>query len=148
MKIIRSIVEFEGTPEEFQTVAHIFGPVDSETMADEDEEEVPMISPTEAIRVMLNRIPISNGQMRVYKILAEGRLEHDEFLRRAERSSQEMAGVMGALGRRINGTKEIHAAGLPGNTLALFEWPKEGGKNYIELKPYALEALQVEGLIS
>jgi hypothetical protein len=147
MKIVRSFVEFEGTPEEFQSVAYIFASMDSEDRAEEEDEEEPVVSPTDAVREMLNRIPIRNGQRAVYRSLANGRLEYGEFLRKTNRKGQEMAGVLGALGRRINGTEAIHDAGLPGDTDALFEWPKVAGKKYIELKPYALEALKIEGVI-
>ncbi len=58
-----------------------------------------------------------------------------------------MAGVLGALGRRINNTQEIHQAKLPGNVLAVLKYEQEGGKTYYSLTPHALEALRAENII-
>lgn len=144
------VTQFEGTPEEFKAVANLFGtsPVpNGSSSTDENANKEPTIEPQAAIRCMLTRIPISNGQLAVYKALADGRLEYHEFLRRTERPAEKMAGVLGAIGRRINHTKEIHQAGLPGNASAILKWEKQGGKEYIMLTHDALEALKTENII-
>lgn len=144
------VTRFDGTPEEFKAVAHLFG--DSPLFATngpsaESGAELPQIEPRKAIRSMLTRLSLSDGQLAAYKALANGKLEYHEFLKHAGRSAAEMAGVLGALGRRINNTEEIHQARLPGNTNAVFKWEKEGGMDYISLTPYALEALKAEKII-
>ena len=140
------VVKFKGTSEEFKDVAYLF----SEKAAPEGKDEIesaPTIEPVEGIRKMLTRRTISNGQKAVYKALANGRLEYSDFLKQTKRTAQQMAGVLGALGRRINNTQEIHQAGLPGNTKAVLKWEKEGGIEYVSLKPYVHEALVAEGVI-
>jgi len=144
------VTKFEGTAEEFKAAAHLF--CDSQPTEQSDSlvkkpSDVPSVEPQEAIRRMLTRLPISNGQMAVYKALSTGRLEYNDFLRCTERTAGTMAGVLGALGRRINNTEEIHQAGLPGNTKAILKWEDEGGKGYYSLTPHAIEALKAEGVI-
>ena len=144
------VTKFEGTAEEFKAAAHLFSdsqPTEQNDSLVKKPSDVPSIEPQEAIRRMLTRLPISDGQMAVYKALSTGRLEHNDFLRRTERKAGTMAGVLGALGRRINNTEEIHQAGLPGNTKAILKWEKEGGKVYYSLTPHAIEALKAEGVI-
>lgn len=109
--------------------------------------DVPRVEPQEAIRRMLTRLPISDGQMAVYKCLFKGRLEYGEFLLCTQTRGEIMAGVLGALGRRINNTAEIHQAGLPGNCNAVLKWEEEGGKRYVCLTPHAFEALKSMGLV-
>lgn len=138
------VIKFEGTAEEFEAVASLFGDSTDETPP---PVGIPTVEPQDAIRAVLTRIPISEGQLAVYKALADGRLEYEVFLEETERNNSEMAGVLGALGRRISNTKEIAAAGLPQNCMAMFEWETEDEIDYIELQHYALEALQEEGII-
>ena len=145
MKIIK--ITFDGTAEELKAAAHLFeDPQPAESAGDMPGQE-PTVAPQDAIRKMLTRLPVSNGQLAVYKALGAGRLEYTEFLKATGRTSGVMAGVMGALGRRINNTKEIHLAGLPGNTSAVLKWEKENGKGYFTLTPDAVEALKAEGII-
>jgi hypothetical protein len=100
---------------------------------------------------MLTRISIPPGQIAVYKALAKGRMEYNEFLNIVEKTYDQIAGVFGALGRRINNTPEIHQAGLPGNCDAIRRWDREtkDGKvvYYISLTLDALDALKKEGII-
>lgn len=140
------IVMFEGTTEEFEAVAHLFGKLSPSSEESANGHE-PTIEPQKAIRNMLSRIDIPNGQLAVYKALVNGRLEYNELLAKTGRVSREMSGVLGALGRRINGTEAIHKAGLPGNTSAVLVREKEGGKEYFSLTPDALEALRAEEVI-
>lgn len=140
------VMKFEGTPEEFRAVAYLFG--DSATQEQLPEEEaVPTVATVDAIRAMLTRRPISNGQRAVYAALADGRIEYDELLARTDRPGEVMAGVLGALGRRINNTPEIRQAGLPGNVSAIMVFETVSGTRYVELTPEALEALEEEEVI-
>lgn len=138
------VIKFEGTPEEFEAVAPLFGDTPENGPS---PPRPPTVEPKEAIRAVLTRIPNSKGQLAVYQALADGRLEYGEFLRRTDRTGGKMAGVLGALGRRISGTKEIANAGLPRNCNAMLEWEREGEIEHISLRPYALEALREENIV-
>ena len=148
------ITQFEGTPEEFKAVAsHIFGEStasEKEVLVSERVEETPTaesIEPKEAIREMLTRIPIPPGQQALYEALSGGQISYGELLERTGRTGQQMAGLLGALGRRINGTPEIKQAGLPGNVKAVLNYERIGGKRHMDLTIHAKEALEAEGVI-
>ena len=143
------LIMFDGTPEEFQKVAPIFGPssqTDKGSGSESVGKESP-IDPQEAIRRMLTRIRVPNGQLAIYKALANGRLEYSEFLKQTGRSGAQMAGVLGALGRRVDHTPEIHRAGLPGNSGAVLKLEEEDGKRFISLQPDALKVLREANVI-
>ena len=141
MKITKT--EFDGTPEEFNAVAYMFiDGVEKPKSADEKR-----IEPKEALREMLTRRPIHNGQMSIYNTLANGELAYDEYVSRMGRTSSQIRGVHGALGKRINQTPEISMAGLPGNIDAVVLWRQEDGVGYISLKPEFIEVLKEEGII-
>lgn len=148
------ITKFEGTVEEFKAVSRLFEDnVDSgnigapEQASNNDEEEARSLARKAAYKTMLNRRPIPEGQLDVYKALAEGELEYQEYLIRMKRSNHEVAGVHGALGKRINRTAEIVEAGLPGNMEAVVTWRNEGGKSYLSLKPEFVEVLFEERVV-
>jgi hypothetical protein len=147
------VIKFEGTPEEFQVVAHLFSDAPpsgrtSPTETDGDREGEARLDPKEAIRAMLRRRPISKGQRTVYKALADGELSYPKFLEKTGKTAAENAGVLGALGRRINMTKEIHQAGLPGNVEAVLCYrTQDDGNVFLSLTPDAEEVLQEEGII-
>lgn len=138
------VVEFEGTPEEFEVVKSHLG--ESTPGEGEDSTSEP-IDPVEAIRRMLTRRSISNGQRAVYEALSEGRLAYNDLLERTGRTGPQMAGLLGALGSRINSTPEIHRAGLPGTVEAVLEYEKVDGERHLSLTPHAQEALEAEGVI-
>ena len=149
------VTVFEGTPEEYKSIAQFLGDekVGISPMNDDVSVQVgdTKTTPKDAYRAMLNRIPISEGQMGVYMLLAEGELEYGEYLSRLGKTSAQIAGVHGALGRRINHTPEIEQAGLPGNMKAVMNWRKksEGTKiiYYLSLCPDFIEVLKEEGII-
>ena len=148
------VTQFEGTSEEFQVVAsHLFPKStadEEEVVATEGAKEAPAtesIQPQEAIRAMLTRIPIPAGQRALYEALSEGRISYDELLERTGRARPQMAGLLGALGRRINATKEVKQAGLPGNVEAVLNYERIGGKRHMSLTADAKEALEAEGVI-
>jgi len=144
--------EFEGTVEEFRSAAFLFGEnssVDesSPTEVTLDKEECKTVKPKEAIRRMLKRRPIPKGQRDVYKALANGEVKSEEMSERIGRTASQYAGVMGALGRRINNTKEIHSAGLPANVYAVINYRKTDDGTYLSLTHDAKEVLKAEGVI-
>jgi hypothetical protein len=145
MKITK--VTFEGTPEEFKGIDYVFTESPSEPVNPKENKADKKLDPKDAYKAMLKRIEISKGQLDVYKALANGELEYKDYLAAMGKTSAEIAGVHGALGRRINNTKEIHQAGLPGHTSAIMTWRQEGKKGYFSLKPDFLEVLKEEGLI-
>ena len=144
------VIIFDGTAKEFRSVAQSL--VDSslgfdfsdEPIADDVEDSV---EPKEAIRSMLKRIPISKGQRAVYKALSEGEMSSSNLLEKIERTPGQFAGVMGAMGRRINNTKEIHQAGLPANVYAVIKYRKTEDEMYYSLTQNAEEVLKEEGVI-
>ena len=144
--------EFEGNAEEFRSVANLFGgklPV-VELSHSEDTSiprEINLVDPKEAIRRMLKRRPIPNGQKDVYKALASGEVKSEDMAVRIGRTASEYAGVMGALGRRINSTVEIHSAGLPANVYAVINYRETDDGTYLSLTHDAEEVLREEGII-
>ena len=148
------IIKFEGTVEEFRAVNGLFDDSDTiensssrVTMDQMNKEANSLSAQKNALKAMLNRIPIPDGQLDIYRSLSNGELEYSEYLKRMDRVAGEVAGVHGALGRRINHTKEIIESGLPGNMNAVIIWRKSGGKDYVSLKPEFIEVLREEGII-
>jgi hypothetical protein len=144
------VIMLEGTPEEIKKVAHLFVETSlTETINESASSRAvgPDVEPVDAIRHMLTRIPISKGQLAAYKALKNGKTKYSEYLNHTKRKASQIAGLHGALGRRINNTPEIHRAGLPGNTAAIFVWTNEGGEEHLDLTSEAREALEAEGII-
>lgn len=144
------IIVLDGTPEEIKEVAHLFvdtAAIGPGQVADSAAPDAAVVDPVTAIRRMLKRIKIPNGQMAVYRTLAPGKLEYTEYVKRMGRTVEQIRGVHGALGRRINNTPEIHRAGLQGNIKAVLRWEEDGEGGYFSLTPHALEALKAEGIV-
>lgn len=148
------ITKFEGTAEEFKVVSKLFEDnIDSvnvgtiEPTSTINEEEARTLARKIAYKTMLNRRPIPEGQLDVYKALSEGELEYEEYLRRMKRTDHEVAGVHGALGKRINRTAAIIEAGLPGNMEAIATWRNEGRKRFLSLRPEFVEVLIEERVV-
>ena len=142
---LMKVTIIEGTPQELKALMPtLFS--DSSVIQQEAEQE-PILEPKEAYRAMLTRIDIQQGQLDLYRVLSKGELEYNDYLGKMKRTRQEIAGVHGALGKRINNTKEIHQAGLPGNTSAIMDWRKENGKEYLKLNQEFIEVLEEEKII-
>jgi len=144
--------EFEGTVEEFKNAAFLFGEnqtADEHISAEDttEQEEDKGVEPKEAIRRMLRRRRIPQGQKDVYKALANGEVKSEDMAERIGRTPPEYAGVMGALGRRINSTKEIQTAGLPTNVYAVIQYRETDNGTYLSLTHDAEEVLREEGVI-
>ena len=135
------ITVFEGTPEEYKEIANVLGKTTNEL----SENKKVSTTRKDAYRALLRRKIIHNGQRDMYKILAKGALPWPEYSKLMKRTQEQMRGVHGALGRRINETPEIHQADLPGNLDAVVIW--DTSKNTIALRTEFLEVLNEEGLI-
>ncbi len=147
------VTKFEGTPDEFRSVADLFGygsPIAEQNLQEETmtTDEARTIEPKEAIRRMLKRRPIPEGQKSVYQALKDGEVKAEDMPKKIGRAAAKYAGVMGALGRRINNTKEIHDAGLPANIYAVINYRKAEDGTYLSLTPDAEEVLREEGVIN
>ena len=145
MKVSKII--WEGTKEEFKVVEALFlDTVSVETIPSGAATGIlvsPTITPKEAYRIMLKRRSIEKGQMDIYKTLSgTEKMEFGEYLAKMKRTSVQIRGVHGGLGKRINLTPEIQQAGLPGNTEAVVIFSKVDGKTYIGLKPDFVEVLK------
>jgi hypothetical protein len=100
------------------------------------------------IRVMLRRKRIAPGQLDLYRALYEagskGLVSNDLALA-INKTPQQLSGVLGALGRRINQTKRLEDKG---GTLIVFEVTEtnDGGWLYV-MRPVLRKALELEGIV-
>lgn len=156
------VIQFEGTPDEFKVVAYLFsapvldpvvGLTPSPEVKDQSESNneaatpIITVTPVEAVRALLRRLPPSEGQKKFFHALKDGPVSKEALLEVTGWSPAELRGTMGALGKRVNGTPEVHAAGLPTDSNAMVESTRSGGSWVYALRSYALEALSEEGLI-
>lgn len=146
------VTKFEGTPEEFQVVAHLFSdtPAPDKSLPSQGNgiaEGEGNKQKKEAIRLMLTRRDIHSGQKAVYKALADGELSYAELLEKLNKTPEQMRGIMGALGRRVANTPEIVKAGLPGHVGAVVHYRKADDGWHLSFTSEAKEVLQEEGLI-
>lgn len=148
------IIKFEGTAEEYKAVIGLFDDNDNNvnttitsSSGQSNENASSKQARKNAYKAMLYRRAIPDAQLDIYNALSDGELEYSEYLERMNRVAGEVAGVHGALGRRINHTKEIADSGLPGNTNAVLTWRNSGGKEYLSLKPEFIEVLREEKII-
>lgn len=105
---------FFGTAQEFREVAHLFGPESSpptnvQPGNTEVGETVPLATPLspELIEFALNRIPLSRKQSKVWRAIVDafpGWINVVELAEKTGLTRQEIAGVWGALGRRLANT--------------------------------------------
>lgn len=157
MKI--TLLSFDGSPDEFASVEHIFS---NDTRGSSDSLSLPQglkgesssslqassIEKSDAVRKMLSRRSVKEGQRALYTALSDGEfMGYEELLRTLDRTRAQMAGLFGALGRRINKTPEIHQANLPGKCTAVLEWEERNDDSYIRLLPHTIEALKAEKII-
>ncbi len=156
-------IEFDGSTEEFKYsgVASLFSgqahadsaslepaangkmPVSDAVVAEPEEP----IEPAEAIRLMLQRLPMRESLKELFNALKDGPLTLGEIEAKTGWDSRKLRGVIGGLGRRAHGTPEILRAGLEGNSSAILKWEQLGEDGAYSLQPYAVEALQSEGII-
>ena len=100
------------------------------------------------IRRMLTRISIPRGQQALYKALyqaGEQGLSGAELAAAMDRSRSQLAGVLGALGLRINGTEGLGGKG--GIEVVLdVSMADDGGWHY-QMRPILREALEAENIV-
>lgn len=133
-------LKFEGTSEEFKAVAHMFE--GSPPKSEEGPEEEIKVDAKDAIRKMIERRTLPNGQRQLYLALIDGPMEYNDFLEKMKRTPRQMTGVIGALGKRVNATEEVHKAGLPGDSTLVLRSYQENGKKYISLTDEVLEVIK------
>ena len=102
----------------------------------------------ECVRLMLTRRPVSRGQKKLYILLYDADdkgMTNSEIAKALEFSNYQFAGLMGALGRRINQTKGMEGSG---GIDAIFEiTPAPPDKWRYVMNPVLREALKLEGII-
>ena len=82
------------------------------------------------------------------KLLNYGEISYDELVNRTQRSRIEQAGVISALGRRVNGTPEIGLAGPPQKITSIMNYRKIDGTTFLGLTDGAKAVLLEEGGVS
>ncbi len=147
MKVER--LSFTGTAEEFQHVAHLFA-----AQAEEGHELSAGESGDVAVafvRRLLTRRRVPHGQLALFRALyAAG----DEGLSKAKlasamnRSEDELHGVMGALGRRINRTAGIEQVHPQGGTSTLLELRPVDGEDRYVMRPALRQVLEELRLVT
>lgn len=112
------IIEFEGTPAEFELVKHHFaaaqGPVEiPEPEATAKAEASRKLSPAERHEIVVKaliRIPLPSTMQKVFKALLKSSngVTTEEFAKLLGITRNQLAGVFGAFGRRLS-----HTTGFP-----------------------------------
>lgn len=149
------VIFFEGSPDEFITVAPYLGgqlpgdPIPEVPGREEGPvgEEQAREKRKNAIRIALNRAALTENTKQLFQILHEGEIQYEELVERMEIGRRGMTGVTGSLGRRMSYTPEIEQAGLPGNIYAMVIYRLEKGSYYLSLTQEAAEVLEEEGYI-
>lgn len=156
------IMLFKGTPEEFSKIyPHLsrenFGarasmqtPPDSFDNGESHEgpsSPAVGIDPDLIVRV-LKRKRIKKGQTALYKAfghLGEGWISATKLASTMGIRKESLAGVLGALGRRINETRGVTKASHQGITLFM-EYTQEDGEYSYRLRPEVRAVLEQQGL--
>jgi hypothetical protein len=100
------------------------------------------------VRRMLTRRPIPEGQRVLYKALFEAGdegLSRCDLARATNRSKHGLAGVLGALGHRINGTEGLEGKG--GIEAVIDVSMSDEGDWHYRMRPVLREALKAEGIV-
>ncbi len=140
---------FAGTVEEFATVAHLFEDAPRgeahvarlRGRARQAERTAP-----EVIRAVLGRMPVPPAQRALYRALfqaGETGLNASDLAVAIKRTEQELAGVLGALGRRINRTPGVNPENPPGVDL-MFEMKQQDGQWHYRMRDVLREVLEAE----
>ena len=109
-----------------------------------DLAQAPAVDERVLIRRVFTRIPVPDGPRMLFRALwdaGEEGLSLGELATTMHRTRHELAGVLGALGKRINRTEGV-AATHPGAGIGLFlEWWRERGEWCYRLRPTFRQAL-------
>ena len=101
----------------------------------------------EKIRKMISRRGVSQGQLQLYRILFEAGdsgISWAELVSKMARTRAQMAGVLGALGMRINRTEGLDDGQGISHILDLWE---DNGEWFYRMKPELREAIEQEGIL-
>ncbi len=155
-------VTFEGTPEqysEYLAAASMATSVITVTNATADRSDISNSTPLvidvmEFIRRALNRMPLPDRQIDLFRALYEAdaqQLSKPELEARMGRTSHELSGVLGALGRRIHGTtgseQVTRRIGATAPIETFLKISQIQGKWYYSLRPELRELLERENII-
>jgi len=103
----------------------------------------------DAVRLLLTRIRVPKGQIALYKALydaGENGLTNTELVKIMGKTRQSLAGVLGALGNRINNTPGFESEG---NINAVFEIITASyDDNLYTMRPILKEALEIEDIFN
>jgi hypothetical protein len=157
IEVERLIRRFEGTADELLVLREaaptwFVGPELDELEQQPNPPTSPPGSDEDAeafVRRVLRRMEIPFGQRDLYRALyqaGEAGLTRDELAQAMGRAPDKIDGVLGALGRRINGTPRPDMSSSPGITAFLDVQAGDGGWRY-RLLPVLRRVLEQEGLI-
>jgi hypothetical protein len=127
-----SKLTFMGTVEEFASVAHLFEETPRHRHRGHGAERPPA-SAEEAIGQVLTRMPIPPAQRALYRALyqaGDAGLSATELAAAIRRTEPQLAGVLGALGRRTNRTAGVDPDNPPGVGLMFDVTEKDGQWHY------------------
>jgi hypothetical protein len=117
-------------------------------LAEADAQQADAQVKLEDVRRMLTRIPIPNGQRQLYQALqnsGDKGLSSSELASALNRTRYQLAGVLGALGVRINGTEGLENKG--GVTIILDIHRLDNGDYLYRMRPILRKALEIEKVI-
>ena len=147
-----SKLNFVGTAEEFAAVEHLFmtGRLENTELEATEEHNGSLVGEgkgrDEIIRDVIRRRPVPPGQRGLYEVLdkaGDQGLLKPELAEAMGRSERELTGVLGALGKRIFGTKGTDDQGI----LLFLEISAADGTWRYRLRPEARAVLEAEGLV-
>lgn len=102
----------------------------------------------DGVQRMLTRRRIPDGQLVFYRTLyptGEQGLSSSELAEAMNRTRDQLAGVLGALGRRINNTEGLEGKG--GIQVVLHMWRGDEGERHYRMRPILRKALEVEKVV-
>jgi hypothetical protein len=144
---------FEGTAEEYEVVRDQFEtepPVTPSQNGAESAASLPHSHAYADIVRVLHRLPIPENHRRLFNALYEAGepgLTRTALRAALDVNEGELNGILGALGRRINGTQGLHFNKGQGLSLALFLDTWKDSEWHYRLKPEVRQVLQDERLV-
>jgi hypothetical protein len=138
-----SKLTFVGSVEEFVTVAHLFDEAPRRTERRHRPPQ-PQATPEELIGQVLSRMPIPPAQRALYQALyraGDAGLGATELAEAIRRTEPQLAGVLGALGRRTNRTPGVDPDNLPGVGL-MFDITERDGQWHYRMRDETREVLE------